>query len=58
MIEKLYTLRAMEIFNKINELIEEVNRLGKEPVPHYHGERGRGEPNSDLNWDHYTGKDK
>ena len=47
-----------QLIDKINELVEEVNRLGKEPVPHYHREAGKGEPNSDLNWDHYEVKDK
>jgi hypothetical protein len=47
-----------QLIDKINELVEEVNRLGREPVPHYHREAGKGEPNSDLNWDHYERKDK
>lgn len=63
MIDKLDTMRAYEnniiaVFEKINELVDEVNRLGREPVPHEHRDLRRGGPHPDFNWDDYSAEKK
>lgn len=42
----------------INELVEEVNRLGKEPVPHAHRDLRRGGPHPDFNLGDYIEENK